>query len=196
MLIVNRIVQNDTINTIEIIRIGAAAKSFNAAVVFDAEERKFKNAQENKIKEAVAKEEIAEEKRYASYLKKKSIFLEKKNESKAIETGTGLRVLKLKETSGKRILPSHKVTVSYTVFTSDGKKVKSSKDGSNLTVFDLNDTSRPMISGLKEGILSLREGEIARLFIPYMIGFGTNKFGPFPAKSDLVFEVEILKINK
>jgi peptidyl-prolyl cis-trans isomerase A (cyclophilin A) len=53
-----------------------------------------------------------------------------------------------------------------------------------------------MISGLKEGILSMREGEKSRLFIPYTIGFGNEKFGPFPAKSDLVFEIEILKINR
>ena len=196
MTVVNKIVQNDTINTVGIIRIGATAKNFNAAVVFAAEENKFKSAEENSAKEVEAKKEIAEEKRYATYLKKKIIFLEEKNESKARKTGTGLRVLILKETSGKRVLASQKVTAKYTVFTADGKRVKSSDDLDKPTVFDLNDTSRPMISGLKEGILSLKEGEKARLFIPYMIGFGNKKFGPFPAKSDLVFEVEILKISK
>lgn len=196
MTVVNKIVQNDTINTVGIIRIGATAKNFNAAVVFAAEENKFKSAEESSAKEVEAKKEIAEEKRYATYLKKKIIFLEEKNESKARKTGTGLRVLMLKETSGKRVLASQKVTAKYTVFTADGKRVKSSEDLDKPTVFDLNDTSRPMISGLKEGILSLKEGEKARLFIPYMIGFGNKKFGPFPAKSDLVFEVEILKISK
>jgi cyclophilin family peptidyl-prolyl cis-trans isomerase len=196
MTVVNKIVQNDTINTVGIIRIGATAKNFNAAVVFAAEENKFKSAEENSAKEVEAKKEIAEEKRYATYLKKKIIFLEEKNESKARKTGTGLRVLMLKETSGKRVLASQKVTAKYTVFTADGKRVKSSDDLDKPTVFDLNDTSRPMISGLKEGVLSLKEGEKARLFIPYMIGFGNKKFGPFPAKSDLVFEVEILKISK
>ena len=196
MTVVNKIVQNDTINTVEIIRIGATAKNFNAAVVFAAEENKFKSAEESSAKEVEAKKEIAEEKRYATYLKKKIIFLEEKNESQARKTGTGLRVLILKETSGKRVLASQKVTAKYTVFTADGKRVKSSDDLDKPTVFDLNDTSRPMISGLKEGILSLKEGEKARLFIPYMIGFGNKKFGPFPAKSDLVFEVEILKISK
>ena len=50
-----------------------------------------------------------------------------------------------------------------------------------------------MIEGFKEGLLLLREGEKARLFIPYYIAYGPDKFGPFAAKSDLVFEVEILK---
>ncbi|EAR12023.1 peptidyl-prolyl cis-trans isomerase [Polaribacter irgensii 23-P] len=195
MSVVNKIERNDTINTIEIIRIGAAAKNFNAAEVFEREESKFKVAEGNKVKEAKAKNEVAEEKRYAIYLEKKAIFLKEKKESKAQKTGTGLRILMLRETSGKRILMPQKVSVNYIVFTADGKRVKSSKDIGKPTVFDLNDTARPMISGLKEGLLSLREGEKARLFIPYMIGFGTKKFGPFPAKSDLVFEVEILKIN-
>ena len=53
-----------------------------------------------------------------------------------------------------------------------------------------------MITGFKEGVLTLREGEKARLFIPYYIGFGKDKYGPFPAKADLVFEVEILKVGK
>ena len=40
------------------------------------------------------------------------------------------------------------------------------------------------------------EGEKVRLFIPYYLGYGEAKYGPFPAKSDLVFEVEVLKIGK
>ena len=74
--------------------------------------------------------------------------------------------------------------------------MQSSDDLGKPIVFDLNDKARPMISGLKEGVLSLKEGEKARFFIPYTIGFGNKQFGPFPAKSDLVFEVEILKIGK
>jgi FKBP-type peptidyl-prolyl cis-trans isomerase len=34
------------------------------------------------------------------------------------------------------------------------------------------------------------------LFVPYYIGFGEAKYGPFPAKSDLVFEIEILEVGK
>ena len=60
----------------------------------------------------------------------------------------------------------------------------------------LNDQQRPMIAGFKEGVLTMREGEKVRLFIPYYLGYGEAKYRPFPAKSDLVFEIEVLKIGK
>jgi len=103
-------------------------------------------------------------------------------EAKAKKTGTGLRILKLKKTKVKKVFISKKVTANYTLYTADGKKI--------------NNKQKPMISGLKEGLLSMRLGEKSRFFIPYTIGFGNQKFGPFPSKSDLVFEVEILKIDK
>jgi cyclophilin family peptidyl-prolyl cis-trans isomerase len=192
MEIVNKVSQNDTIITIHIIRIGAEAENFNAPEIFDAEVENFKNSQEK-----IAKKEIKiEEDRYAKYLDKKKVFLIKKEESKAKKTGTGLRILELKKTKGKKVIATKKVTANYTLYIADGKRMQSSDDLGKPVVFDLNDAQKPMISGLREGVLSMREGEKARFFIPYAIGFGNEEFGPFPAKSDLIFEVEILKIGK
>ncbi|GAB7256669.1 peptidylprolyl isomerase [uncultured Polaribacter sp.] len=191
MVVVNKIVQNDTIKTIDIIRIGDFAENFNAAEVFDREVENFNKSQKEKIEQ----EKILEEKRYAKYLKAKKEFLIEKEESKAVKTGTGLRILKLKETNGKKVNPNKAVTVNYTLYIADGTRMQSSSDVGKPIVFDLNDEARPMISGLKEGILTMRQGEKSRLFIPYTIGFGETKFGPFPAKSDLIFEVEVLKIG-
>lgn len=192
MAVVFKISQNDTIKTVNIIRIGSKAEDFNAAEVFDAEVARFNKTQEDKVKE----EKKAEEKRYAKYLEAKKIFLLEKEESKAVKTGTGLRILKIKETNGKKVVANKTVMANYTLYIADGKRMQSSADVGNPIVFDLNDEARPMISGLKEGVLSMREGEKSRLFIPYSIGFGDEKFGPFPAKSDLVFDIEILKIGK
>jgi cyclophilin family peptidyl-prolyl cis-trans isomerase len=192
MEVVNKVLQNDTINTIRIIRIGAKAKNFNAAEIFDLEVARFKNSQVEKTK----KESKIEEDRYAEYLKKKKAFLIEKKESKARKTGTGLRILELKKTKGKKIIATKKITANYTLYIADGKKMQSSDDLGKPVIFDLNDPKKPMMSGLREGVLSMREGEKSRFFIPYAIGFGNEKFGPFPAKSDLIFEVEILKIDK
>ncbi|MDX6746133.1 peptidylprolyl isomerase [Polaribacter sp. PL03] len=192
MAVVFKISQNDTINTVNIIRIGSKAEDFNAAEVFDAEVTNFNKSQEDKIKE----ENKVEEKRYSKYLEDKRAFLIEKNEAKAIKTGTGLRILKLKETNGKKVVPTKTVTANYTLYIADGKRMQSSDDVGKPIVFDLNDEARPMITGLKEGVLTMKVGEKSRFFIPYTIGFGDVKFGPFPAKSDLVFEVEILKIGK
>jgi peptidyl-prolyl cis-trans isomerase A (cyclophilin A) len=192
MAIVNKVLKNDTIFTVNIIRIGAKAKDFNAAEVFDLEVVKFKKSKEDKVKQALK----SEEKRYSKFLEDKKAFLLEKEESKAIKTGTGLRILKLKKTKGRKVLDTKKVTANYTLYLADGKKMQASEDIGKPMVFDLNNKQKPMISGLKEGILSMREGEKSRLFIPYTIGFGNKKFGPFPAKSDLVFEIEILKIKR
>ena len=191
MEVINKVSQKDTIITINIIRIGAKAKDFNAAKTFDEEVLKF-----NKSQEEIAKEENKiEEERYASYLLKKKSFLIEMEESRAKRTGTGLRVLKLKKTKGKKVFLSKRVTANYTLYTADGKKMNSSDDLGKPIVFDLNNIQKPMISGLKEGLLTMKLGEKSRFFIPYTIGFGNQKFGPFPSKSDLVFEVEILKID-
>jgi cyclophilin family peptidyl-prolyl cis-trans isomerase len=192
MAIVNKVSQNDTIYTVKIIRVGTKAKDFNASEVFDAEVANFNKSLENKLKEA----QKVEEKIYAVYLEKKKAFLIEKEEAKAQETGTGLRILKLKKTKGKKVVATKNITANYTLYIADGKRMQSSEDVGKPIVFDLNNRQKPMISGLREGLLSMRVGEKSRFFIPYAIGFGNQKSGPFPAKSDLIFEVEILKISK
>lgn len=192
MVIVNSIKQNDTIHTIEIIRIGKDAKAFSANEVFLAEIENAKNAKE----EQIAKEKELEEARYAKYLEDKKAFLVEKEEQKAKKTTSGLRILKLKETNGKKVVLHKSITLDYALYIADGKEIQSTFNTSNSLTCRLDDVNRPMIEGFKEGLLTLREGEKARLFIPYYIAYGPDKFGPFPAKSDLVFEVEILKIGQ
>lgn len=192
MSVVNSIKQNDTIISIKIIRIGKEAKAFSANKVFSIAQEKAKLLKEQKI----ATEIKLEKARYNKYLEDKKAFLKDKKEHQAIETPSGLRVLKLKETNRKKVV-LHKLTkLHYTLYIADGKEIQSTFNTPNAFVCRLDDVNRPMIEGFKEGLLTLREGEKARLFIPYYIAYGSNKFGPFPAKSDLLFEVEILKVGK
>lgn len=192
MSVVNKIVQNDTIITITIIRLGSDAKDFNAEEVFNDEASKFSKSQQTKIKE----EKIIEEKRYSKYLENKKVFLTKMNESKAVKTDSGLGILMLKETNGKKVVKNKPITANFTIYIADGKKIQSTANNGKPLTFQLDDASKPMITGFKEGVLTMKEGEKARLFIPYYIGFGNQKYGPFPAKADLVFEVEILKVGE
>lgn len=192
MVVVNRIKKNDTINTIKIIRVGKEAKSFkDAGAIFLKEQEKIKIA--NKEKEANARK--LEEAKYARYLQQKKQFLKEKEEYRASKTSSGLRILKLKETQGKKIIPLKPITFHYTLFLADGKKIQSTFNTSNPLTFTINDPNRPIIEGLKEGLLTLKEGEMARFFIPYYIAYGTTEVGPIPPKSDLVFDVEILKVG-
>lgn len=193
MTVVNNIKQLDTINTIEIIRIGSKAKSFDAAEIFDAELMSYSQNKKSRKQQ----EEDAEAARYANYLKDKISFLAKMNEGKAVKTSSGLRILMLeKNPSGKKIVTNKPIKSHFTLYTADGVQIQSTKESTQPFVFQLDDAQRPMITGFKEGVKNMRVGEKVRLFIPYYIGFGEAKYGPFPAKSDLVFEVEILEIGK
>ena len=51
-----------------------------------------------------------------------------------------------------------------------------------------------MISGFKEGLRFLREGDEAYLFIPYLLAYGEKSVRGIPAKSNLIFEVKIVSI--
>ena len=193
MSVVNSIQQFDTIFTVKIIRIGAVANAFKAGEVFDNEFIKYAEGKKDRNKKA----KVADEERFSKYLENRTTFLAKMNESKAIKTASGLRILKLTSNpSGKKVVTNKPIKAHFTLYIADGTKIQSTLDSGNPFVFQLDDAEKPMITGFKEGAATLRIGEKARLFIPYYIGFGEAKYGPFPAKSDLVFEVEILEIGE
>ena len=191
-VVLNSIVQLDTIHTINIIRIGSKAKSFKADEVFDNEVLLYDESKKTR-KEQEASAEVA---RYAKYLVDKTAFFAKMGEEKAKKTTSGLSILMLKENpSGDKIVTNKPIKSHFTLYTADGTQIQSTKDGGQPFVFQLDDAEKPMITGFKEGVANMRVGEKALLFVPYYIGFGEAKYGPFPAKSDLVFEIEILEIG-
>jgi peptidyl-prolyl cis-trans isomerase A (cyclophilin A) len=193
MSVVNNIKKFDTINSIDIIRIGSKASYFDAAKVFDNELIKFADNQEGRKKI----NEDSENKRYSKYLEDKAKFLIEMDEPKALKTESGLRILMLKKNpTGKKVPTNKPIKSHFTLYTADGKKIQSTIDSGQPFVFQLDDVKRPMITGFKEGAAQMRVGEKARLFVPYYIGFGEAKYGPFPAKSDLMFEIEIIEIGK
>ncbi|PQJ82130.1 peptidylprolyl isomerase [Polaribacter glomeratus] len=193
MVVVNSIQQADTILSIKIIRLGDKAASFDAPTIFENELIKYTKSK----KDRAQKEIEADIARYAKYLENKAMFSSEMNESKAVKTDSGLGILMLKRNpKGEKVVDYKPIKTHFTIYTADGKKIQSTEDSGEPFVFQLNDASKPMITGFEEGVSTLKVGEKARLFIPYYIGYGEAKYGPFPAKSDLVFEVEILEINK
>ncbi|MFY7672376.1 peptidylprolyl isomerase [Tenacibaculum sp. MEBiC06402] len=180
--VVDTIVQNDVINKVEIIRVGESAKEFNAPNVFlqeleNAEERR----KERKRKIAIAKEKIRKEMDYYS--------------SKV--TSSGLHFLQLQKGTGKKVNPDLPTTVHYTLYDDLGNKIASSLDQKTPFTFTINDANYPLIAGWKEGASMMYEGEKARLFIPSYLGYGeVGRLPVIKPNTDLIFEIEILKVGK
>lgn len=179
--IVDIIKENDYINHVEIIRVGKEAKKFKAVDVFTYE---LTNVEKKEVK----RKKIVEE------LKRK--FQEEKGINDAVETNSGLKVLQLQKGSGKKVNAAIPTTVHYTLFLADGKKIDSSLDKSKPFTFTINDPKLPLIAGWKEGVKTMREGDKSIFFIPYYLGYGENDLGPIVGKSDLIFEIEVLKVGK
>lgn len=191
--VVHAIVQSDTLLAIKIVRVGEKAENFDASEAFLAAEVTVANAQ----KEQLAAAKKAEQVRYNQFLEARTANYAKLGADNVKATPSGLKVLKLKSTRGKKVVDNEPITINFTLFLGDGKRLQSTLDkGKKPFIFQLDNKERPLITGFKEGVKKLREGEKARLFIPYYIAYGEKGGGVFPPKADIIFEVEILKVGK
>jgi cyclophilin family peptidyl-prolyl cis-trans isomerase len=177
--ILDSIQQNDTILNVNIIRVGKFAKKFNAAKVFETE---LTNVE-------------VKEKEYSEKLEKlKKDFLKQKGIEKAVKTNSGLKFLELKKGTGKKFNRATTASMYYSVYLASGKLIQSIDSTKEPFVFTLD--KQPMIAGVTEALLEMREGDKKRLFIPYYLGYGEKVYGPFPEKSDIVFDIELIKTGK
>ena len=176
--VIDSIKEGDSIKKIVILRIGKEAKKFDAIKAF---------------KEGLNIAKIREKERIKKSAKIKKAFLKEMGIEKAKETSSGLKILILKKGKGKKVTSSLPVSAFYTFYTSEGVLIQSNigKEPFKFTV-----DKRPLIAGWKEGVLTMREGDKVRLFIPSYLGFGDKSVGLIPTKSDLVFEIEVLKVGK
>lgn len=176
--ILDSIVKNDTIIAVDIIRVGRKAKKFNASKVFETELGKVED----------------KEKEYQKKLEKlKEAFLKEKGIDKAVKTTSGLKVLEMKKGTGKKFNRAIPATMHYSIYLATGKLIQSTEGN---TPFSFTLDKRPMIAGVNEALLEMREGDKKRLFIPYYLGYGEKLYGPFPAKSDIVFDIELIKVGE
>ena len=53
-----------------------------------------------------------------------------------------------------------------------------------------------LVSGFKEGLLTMNIGDKIRIFIPPHLGYGPQGSGPIPPNADLVFDLEIVGIGQ
>tara|TARA_B100000809_G_scaffold263627_1_gene317328 strand:+ start:13428 stop:14444 length:1017 start_codon:yes stop_codon:yes gene_type:complete len=174
--IIDSIQQGDKIISITILREGSEAKKFSF-------EKAIEEAQFLKVE----KEKLVKEIRHKDSIQ----FSIEKEEIKAKVLASGLKILHLKKGTGSKVSYGDKIEVNYTGYFIDGKIFDSSAKRNKALQFTLG-VDR-VIEGWTEGCALIRKGGKARLFIPYDLAYGEAGYGPIPSKSNLIFDIEILK---
>ncbi len=95
--------------------------------------------------------------------------------------------------TGDTVKAGDTVTVHYTgALASTGVIFQSSKDSGQPVSFGLNE----VIKGWTDGVPGMKVGGTRRLLIPAALAYGSQAKSGIPANSDLVFDIELIKIGK
>ena len=196
MDIVNSITQGDQILELNIIKIGTEAKKFNPKKVFS-------DYYSKKDIEAKAAKEIAEK-----AAKNKADYLVKMRK-KATKTASGVEYIIATKGQGTKPQAGTTVYVNYAGYFENGEMFDSSyetvakeygkfdqarKDGNGYQPFPFEyGKKQGLIPGFIEGLDQMKFGDKLLVFIPYSLGYGEKGGGPIPAKTNLVFEIEMLE---
>ena len=169
--IIDSIVQNDTIDTLEIIRVGKEAENFDAA-------DSFANFEANRLK---------------------ALKQQKKTQEAALEsitqgfekTASGLYYKIQIPGLGDSPSKGQSVSVHYKGSLLDGTVFDSSHKRNEPIEFTIG--LGQVIKGWDEGIAMLSKGAQATLIIPAHLGYGSNGAGgDIPPNATLKFEVELV----
>jgi FKBP-type peptidyl-prolyl cis-trans isomerase len=95
--------------------------------------------------------------------------------------------------TGAEAVSGKNITVNYVGIFTDGTKFDSSIDRGTPFTFTLG--ARQVIQGWDLGVQGMKVGGKRILVVPPELGYGANAYGPIPANSTLVFEIELLKVE-
>jgi len=172
--VVDAVAQGDTMDTVEIVRVGAEAEAWDASSVFttarSAAEEAARAAQE------AADAAIADLKTGAE------------------KTASGLMYIMHEEGKGPKPTAGQNVKVHYELKLADGVVVDSSY--SRGTPLDIPIGVGRVIPGWDEGIQLLNEGSKATLIVPSELGYGpSGAGGVIPPNATLIFKVELVQVG-
>jgi peptidylprolyl isomerase len=106
---------------------------------------------------------------------------------------TELQIIDLVPGNGDAVPEGATITAHYTgALVKDGKIFQSSHDFGDAISFGLNQ----VIPGWTKGVPGMKVGGTRRLIIPADMAYGSQSPAPnIPRNSDLVFDIELVKIN-
>jgi len=169
--VVDAIAQGDTLDTLEIVRVGASAEAWNAVEAF----RTFEGSREKRLAEAKAAETDALDQVSAGFS----------------ETASGLRYQIIQKGTGAKAEKGQQVSVHYQGALIDGTVFDSSYKRKEPIEFQLG--IGQVISGWDEGLQLLHVGDKARFVIPSDLAYGSaGAGGVIPPDAILVFDVELV----
>ena len=169
--VVDAIAQGDTLDTLEIVRVGASAEAWNAVEAF----RTFEGSREKRMAEARAVQTQALDQVSAGFS----------------ETASGLRYQIIQKGSGVKAEKGQQVSVHYQGALIDGTVFDSSYKRKEPIEFQLG--IGQVISGWDEGLQLLHVGDKARFVIPSDLAYGSaGAGGVIPPDAILVFDVELV----
>ena len=173
--VVDKIEQDDIIKTVKVIRIGEAAKSFNAP-------ENFENYISEKSEADILRAEAEKE------------SLEKLSEGMQ-ETESGLKYKISKEGTGPNAKKDDLLSVHYSLQLVDGSEIDSSFTRGAPIEFTCG--VGQVIKGWDEAMQLLNKGSKARLIIPSELGYGAVGAGNgvIPPNATLIFDVELVDIK-
>ena len=172
--VVDSVEQGDTLETLEIIRIGDEAKNFNAIEAFIG----LKGARLKREAILRAESEAKMEKLAAGFEK----------------TDSGLRYQFIQKGNGKQAEAGKTVAVHYEGSLENGKVFDSSYPRKKPIEFKLG--IGQVIEGWDEGIALLQVGDKARFVIPSDLGYGSRGAGgAIPPNAILIFDVELMDVK-
>lgn len=182
--VVNKIIVDDIIDSIRIIRNSNEAKSFDAVKIFNAQ-REIQKQKEIALIQSKYGQHLASPmyKAFEEYVKK--VY------PNAMRTSTGLYYQKIQTTEGAQVVPGNIVKVHYRGKLTSGKIFDESYTRKEPIQFPLG--AGNVIAGWDEGISLLRKGEKAILIIPSYLAYGEQGVqGAIGPNEPLIFDVELI----
>jgi FKBP-type peptidyl-prolyl cis-trans isomerase len=131
--------------------------------------------------------------KYGSVKEDGEAFLVANKEREGVKvTDSGLQYEVIKIGKGKKPAATDRVKVHYHGTLIDGTVFDSSVERGEPIVFGLNQ----VIPGWTEGVQLMPVGSKFKFYIPQELGYGAQSAGTIPPYSTLIFEVELLGIEK
>lgn len=203
----NKPIEDVVINELNIIRIGLSAKTFNAPKVFT--EGLPKLAERLQLMKEEARKKIEEK----AAIAREKFLKDNENLSGRIQNfQTGITMIYTSESNGVKPGSTDYVMVNCAGYFTNGElfytnlkdiaqkygkyNEQMEQQGGYQPFPSIYNETANLVPGFKEALLNMNVGDKARVYIPSYLGYGERGSGPIPPNTDLIFDIEIVSLQK